>query len=174
MRKYPTDFLGRNLVGPSLLKAGEGCFTMTLRNPVQGVGGHVPHTTCPAWGVSMLATARTGAGLLRGLRANPAATNSSTMKGLNGLAGKPCGRRCQAVKDLGRWVRGCFYVRSPEIVAGAACGANCFGSGELNARPTFLPCARDSDVNRKVERMTNAGSSAAAGWLPVPGSESSG
>ena len=146
---------------------------MKSRNPARGVRSFQLRSTRPAWGVSMLATARTGVGLLRGLRANPAATNSSTMKGLNGLAGEPCGRRCQTVKDLGRWVRGCFYVRSPEIIVGLAYDANCIGSGELNVRPTFLPLQRDSDVNRKVKRMTNAGSSAAAGWLPVPGSKSS-
>ena len=40
---------------------------------------------------------------------------------------------------------------------------NYAGSGEPDIRPTSLPVTRDSDVIRKVEEMTNAGCSAAAG-----------
>ena len=143
-----------------------------MRNPAQGVRGHRPRSTCPAWGVSSLATGRTGADLLRGPLANPVAANSSTMKGPRGLAGESCERRSRIVKDLGRWVRGCFHVRSSEMAAGIAFAMgsrNCAGSGELDIRPTSLPVTRDSNVSRKMEVMTNAGSSAAAGWYPVPG-----
>ena len=146
-----------------------------VRNPVQGVCGQAPHSTCPAWGVSSLATGRTGSDLIRGLRANLVAANSSTMKGLRGLAGESCGRRSQIAKNLGWWVRGCFYVRSPEMLARVVVitttsrrSRNYAGSGELDIRPTSLPVTRDSNVNRKIEVMTNAGSSAVAGWLPVP------
>ena len=143
-----------------------------LRNPVQGVRGFQPRSTCPAWGVSSLATGRIGADLLRGPWANPMAANSSTMKGPRGLAGESCGRRCRTAKDLGWWVRGCFHVRSPEMSVGASVerdSRNYAGSDELDIRPTFLPCERDSDVIREMKVMTNAGSSAATGWLPVPG-----
>ncbi len=51
----------------------------------------------------------------RALSANPAGVNSSTMKGPQGLASEDCGRRCQTANDFHRRVRGCFYVRSPEI-----------------------------------------------------------
>ena len=144
-----------------------------MHNPVQGVRGYRLRSTCPAWGVSSLATGRIGVDLLRGLLANPVAANSSTMRGLQRLAGESCGRRSRIAKDLGRWVRGCFYVRSPEMTVSAAVGAssrNYAGSGELDIRPTSLPCKRDSDVNRKMKEITNAGSSVVAGWLPVPGS----
>ena len=144
-----------------------------MRNPVQGVRGLRPRSTCPAWGVSSLVTGRTGADLLRRLRVNLVAANSSTMKGLRGLAGESCRRRCQAANDLGWWVRGCFYVRSPEMPVSASVGThsrNYAGSGELDIQPTSLPCERDSDVICEIEVMTNAGNSAAAGWLPVPGS----
>ena len=49
---------------------------------------------------------------------------------------------------------------------------NYAGSGELDIRPTSLPVTRDSNVSRKMKVMTNAGSSAAAGWYPVPGTNS--
>ena len=147
-----------------------------IRNPVQGVRGHRPRSTCPAWGVSSLVTGRTGVDLLRRPWAKLTAANSSAMKGPRGLAGESCGRRCQAAKDLGRWVRGRFYVRLPEMTVSAAVNVtanadsrNYAGSGELDIRPTSLPCKRDSDVIRETEVMTNAGSSAAAGWFPVPG-----
>jgi hypothetical protein len=143
-----------------------------MRNPVQGVRGHRPRSTCPAWGVSSLATGRTGVDLLRGPLANPVATNSSTMKGPRGLAGESCERRSRIANDLGRWVRGCFHVRSSEMiayVAFATSSRNYAGSGELDIRPTSLPVTRDSNMSRKMEVMTNAGSSAAAGWYPVPG-----
>jgi len=143
-----------------------------MRNPVQGVRGHRPRSTCPAWGVSSLATGRTGVDLLRGPLANPVAMNSSTMKGPRGLAGESCERRSRIAKDLGRWVRGCFHVRSSEMIAYIAfamSSRNYAGSGELDIRPTSLPVTRDSNVSRKIEVMTNAGSSAVAGWYPVPG-----
>ena len=144
----------------------------TMRNPAQGVRGQRPRSTCPAWGVSSLATGRTGADLLRGPLANPVAANSSTMKGPRGLAGESCERRSRIAKDLGRWVRGCFYVRSPEMSAesNSTGSRNYAGSGEPDIRPTSLPVTRDSNVIRKMMGMTNAGSSAAAGWYPVPGS----
>ena len=97
---------------PLLLKAGEVFLMKEMRNPVQGVRGHRLRSTCPAWGVSSLVTGRTAGDLLRGSLANPTTANSSTMKGPRGLAGESCGRRCRTAKDLGRWVRGCFYVRS--------------------------------------------------------------
>lgn len=143
-----------------------------MRNPVQGARGLRPRSTCPAWGVPSLVTSRTGRDESRRSRANLATANSSTMKGLRGLAGETCGRRCQAAKDLGWWVRGCFYVRSPEMPVSASAGAlmrNYADSGELDIQPTSLPLNRDSDVIHKTTVMTNAGSSAATGWLPVPG-----
>jgi hypothetical protein len=141
---------------------------MKMRNPVQGVRGRKPRSTCPAWGVSSLVTGRTGVDLLRGLLANPVAANSSTTKGPRGLAGESCERRSRIVKDLGRWVRGCFYVRSPEMraVLLSTHPRNYAGSGELDIRPTFLPVTRDSHVSREMKGMTNAGSSAAAGLVP--------
>jgi hypothetical protein len=152
---------------PSFTKAGE-VFSMKMRNPVQGVRGHRPRSTCPAWGVSSLATGRTGVDLLRGPLANPVAANSSTTKGPRGLAGESCERRSRIVKDLGRWVRGCFYVRSPEMraVLLSTHSRNYAGSGELDIRSTSLPVTRDSNVSREMKGMTNAGSSAAAGLVP--------
>lgn len=143
-----------------------------MRNPVQGARSLGLRSTCPVWGVSSLATDRTGADWLRRSRANPATANSSTMRGPRGLAGESCRRRCQIAKDLGCWVRGCFHVRSPEMLVSAASGAcerNYAGSGEPDIRPTSLSFNRDSDVSCEIEVMTNAGCSAAAGWLPVPG-----
>ena len=139
-----------------------------MRNPVQGVRGRAPRSTCPAWGASSLATGRTEADLLRGPLANPAAVNSSTMKGPRGLAGESCRRRSRTAKDLSRWVRGCFHVRSPEMVSAshATLSRNYAGSGEPDIRLTFLPVTRDSDVSCEIEEMTNAGSSAAAGVVP--------
>ena len=151
---------------PSLTKAGEVFSMKKMRNPVQGVRGHRPRSTCPAWGVSSLATGRTGVDLLRGPLANPMAANSSTTKGPRGLAGESCERRSRIAKDLGRWVRGCFHVRSSEMivyVAFAMSSRNYAGSGELDIRPTSLPVTRDSNVSRKMKGMTNAGRSAAAG-----------
>jgi len=144
---------------------------MKMRNPVQGVRGLRPRSTCPAWGASCLATGRTGVDLLRGPLANPVAVNSSTMRGPRGLAGESCERRSRIAKDLGRRVRGCFYVRSPEMSAenSTTSARNYASSGELDIRPTSLPVTRDSNVSRKVKGMTNAGSSAASGWYPVPG-----
>ena len=141
---------------------------MKSRNPARGVRSLRLRSTRPAWGVSSLVTGRTGVDLLRGPLANPAAANSSTMKGLRRLAGESCGRRCRTANELGRWVRGCFHVRSPEMRA-PWCERNYGGSGELHIRPLSLPLTRDSDVIREIEEMTNAGSSAAAGWFPVPG-----
>ena len=101
----------------------------------------------------------------RGLPANPAGVNSSTMKGPQGLASEFCGRRCQTAKDFRRRVRGCFYVRSPEITSNHH-GANDAGSGELRIRWRSLRVTPDSDVTRKTKNMANAGSSAAAGVVP--------
>jgi hypothetical protein len=140
--------------------------TNTMRNPVQGVRGHRPRSTCPAWGVSSLATDRTAGDLLRGSLANPATTNSSTTKGPRGLAGESCERRSRIAKDLGRWVRGCFHVRSSEMIAYVAfamSSRNYAGSGELDIQPNSLPVTRDSDVSCKVKEIANAGSSMAAG-----------
>ena len=138
---------------------------MSRRNPARGARGLELRSTRPAWGVSSLVTSRTGADCLRGPLANPVAANSSTMRGLRRLAGEPCGRRCRTAKGASRWVRGCFHVRSPEMVADS-CDRNYAGSGELDIRLALLPVTRDSDVSRKVEMMTNAGSSAAAGLVP--------
>ncbi len=146
-----------------------------MRNPVQGVRGQRPRSTCPAWGVSSLATDRTAGDLLRRSLANPTTANSSTTKGPRGLAGELCGRRCRAANDFGWWVRGCFYVRLSEMIATlptATCNRNYAGSGELDIQPNSLPVTRDSDVSRKVKRIANAGSSMAAGRLPVLGSGS--
>jgi hypothetical protein len=139
-----------------------------MRNPVQGVRSLELRSTCPAWGASSLATGRTGDDLPRGPLANPVAVNSSTMKGPRGLAGESCGRRSRIAKDLSRWVRGCFHVRSPEMIAESQtiCDRNYAGSGELDIRLKFLPVTRDSDVSRKVKGMANAGSSAVAGVVP--------
>ena len=147
--------------------------TKPMRNPAQGVRGHRPRSTCPAWGVSSLATDRTAGDLLRGSLANPATANSSTTKGPRGLAGELCRRRSRIANGFGWWVRGCFYVRPSEMIAWprtATCSRNYAGSGELDIQPNPLPVTRDSNVIRKMKEMTNAGSSAAAGWLPVPGS----
>ena len=146
---------------------------MKNRNPARGVRGHRLRSTRPAWGVSSLATGRTGADLLRGLLANPVAANSSTMRGPQGLAGELCRRRCQTANDLSRWVRGCSYARSPEMIvmrSEMTRDRNYAGSGELDIRLASLPVTRDSDVSYAVKVMTNAGSSVAAGvvlgaWL---------
>lgn len=140
--------------------------TSTMRNPAQGVRGHRPRSTCPAWGVSSLVTDRTAEDFLRRSLANPTTANSSTMKGPRGLAGKLCGRRCRAANDFGWWVRGCFYVRPSEMMAMlliATCHRNYAGSGELDIQPNSLPVTRDSDVIRRVKEVANAGSSMAAG-----------
>ena len=140
--------------------------TSKMRNPVQGVRGHRPRSTCPAWGVSSLATDRTAGDLLRGLLANPATANSSTTKGPRGLAGELCRRRSRIANGFGWWVRGCFYVRPSEMIAWlrtATCNRNYAGSGELDIQPNPLPVRRDSDVSCKVKEIANAGSSMAAG-----------
>lgn len=140
--------------------------TSTMRNPVQGVRGHRPRSTCPAWGVSSLATDRTAGDLLRGSLANPATANSSTTKGPRGLAGELCRRRSRIANGFGWWVRGCFYVRPSEMIAAmqiATCNRNYAGSGELDIQPNPLPVTRDSDVSCKVKGIANAGSSMAAG-----------
>lgn len=136
-----------------------------MRNPVQGARSLRLRSTCPAWGASSLVTGRTGGDLFRGLLANPVAVNSSTMRGPRGLAGESCRRRSRMAKDLSRWVRGCSYARSPEMIAESMTtrDSNDAGSDELDIRLTSLPVTRDSNVSCKVEEMTNAGSSAAAG-----------
>ncbi len=139
---------------------------MKSRNPARGVRSLGLRSTRPAWGVSSLATGRTGVDLLRGPLANPVAANSSTMKGPRGLAGEACRRRCRMANDLSRWVRGCSYARSPEMIAMCAAmlrDRNYAGSGELDIRLASLPVTRDSDVSCMLKVMTNAGSSAAAG-----------
>lgn len=140
--------------------------TKPMRNPAQGVRGHRPRSTCPAWGVSSLATDRTAGDLLRGSLANPATANSSTTKGPRGLAGELCRRRSRIANGFGWWVRGCFYVRPSEMIAWlrtATCNRNYAGSGELDIQPNPLPVTRDSDVSCKVKGIANAGSSMAAG-----------
>ncbi len=155
-----------------LFKAGEvvsmSSLTTKTRNPAQGVRSPGLRSTCPAWGASSLATGRTGGDLPRGPLANPAAVNSSTMKGPRGLAGESRGRRCRTANGVGRWVRGCFHVRSPEMVTQPSgwSDRNYAGSGELDIRPPPLPVTRDSDVSCEVKRVANAGSSAAAGLVP--------
>jgi hypothetical protein len=147
--------------------------TSMMRNPAQGVRGHRPRSTCPAWGVSSLATDRTAEDFLRRSLASPTTANSSTMKGPRGLAGEFCGRRCRAANGFGWWVRGCFYVRPPEMMAESQVAIrhrNYAGSGELDIQPNPLPVTRDSDVIRKTKEVANAGSSMAAGvvtgaWL---------
>jgi hypothetical protein len=163
MRKYLETFSR-----PSFFKAGEVFSMNGMRNPAQGVRSLRLRSTCPAWGVSSLATGRTGDDLLRGLLANPVAANSSTMKGPRGLVGEFCGRRSRTANDFSRRVRGCFYVRSPEMIAESPTtrDRNYASSGELDIRLKFLPVTRDSDVIRKMKRMTNAGSSVAAGVVP--------
>ncbi len=117
-----------------------------------------------AWGASGLATG--GAGLFRTghRRQNPAGANSSTMKGPQGLASESCERRCQTANGHRRWVRGCFYVRSPEITDSS--GGNGAGSGEPGTRRWPLRVTPDSDVTRKAEDMANAGNPTAAGVVP--------
>lgn len=143
--------------------------TSRMRNPAQGVRGHRLRSTCPAWGVSSLATDRTAGDYLRGLSANPRAANSSTMKGPRGLAGESCRRRSRIANGFGWWVRGCFYVRPSEMIARlriATGNRNCAGSGDLDIQPNPLPVTRDSDVSCEVKRIANAGSSMAAGVVP--------
>ena len=161
--------LGRGRCGNTLRRSQGRYFTKQVKdflmkkmcNPVQGVRGHRPRSTCPAWGVSSLATDRTAVDLLRGSLANPATANSSTTKGPRGLAGKLCGRRCRIANDFGWRVRGCFYVRPSEMIATR--NRNYAGSGELDIQPNSLPVTRDSDVIRRVKEIANAGSSMAAG-----------
>ena len=166
MRKYLETFSRPLFTKTGEVFAMKELLTSMMRNPVQGVRGHRPRSTCPAWGVSSLATDRTAGDLLRGSLANPATTNSSTTKGPRGLAGELCRRRSRIANGFGWWVRGCFYVRPSEMIAEllvATCNRNYAGSGELDIQPNPLPVTRDSDVIRKVKDLTNAGSSAAAG-----------
>ncbi|HBE69090.1 MAG TPA: hypothetical protein DDW52_13150, partial [Planctomycetaceae bacterium] len=140
--------------------------TSKMRNPVQGVRSHRLRSTCPAWGVSSLATDRTAGDLLRGSLANPTTANSSTTKGPRGLAGELCRRRSRTANGFGWWVRGCFYVRPSEMIATlpiATSNRNYAGSGELDIQPNPLPVTRDSDVSCKEKGIANAGSSMAAG-----------
>jgi hypothetical protein len=100
-------------------KPGPSC-SKQVTNPVQGIRTSTVRLTWLAWGASSLATGGTG-DPDRALPANPAGVNSSTMKGPKGLASEDCGRRCQTAKDFHRRVRGCFYVRSPEITINIWC-----------------------------------------------------
>lgn len=86
------------------------------------------------------------------------------MKGPQGLASESCERRCQTANGRRRWVRGCFYVRSPEITDSS--GGNGAGSGEPRMRRWPLRVTPDSDVTRKAKDMANAGSPVAAGVVP--------
>ena len=94
-------------------KPGPSCFKAGAKS-CPGDSGRSVRLTWLAWGASSLATGGTG-DPDRALSANPMGVNSSTMKGPQGLASEFCGRRCQTAKDFHRRVRGCFYVRSPEI-----------------------------------------------------------
>ena len=131
MRKY-LEMFSR----PSFHEAGEVFLMDEMRNPAQGVRGLVLRSTCPTWGVSSLVTGRTGEDLPRGLLGSPVAANSSTMKGPQGLAGEFCRRRSRTAKDVSRWVRGCFHVRSPEMRKFSTCeqARNYAGPGGLDIR----------------------------------------
>jgi hypothetical protein len=142
--------------GPSCFKAGaKSC---------PGDSSRSVRLTWLAWGASSLATGGTG-DPDRAPSANPMGVNSSTTKGPKGLASEFCGRRCQTAKDFHRRVRGCFYVRSPEITINIVVQTMC-SSGEQRIRWRYVRVTPDSDVTRKTEKMTNAGSSAAAGVVP--------
>ena len=142
--------------GPSCFKAGaKSC---------PGDSSRSVRLTWLAWGASSLATGGTG-DPNRAPSANPMGVNSSTMKGPQGLASEFCGRRCQTANDFHRRVRGRFYVRSPEITINIVVQTMC-GSGELRIRWRYVRVTPDSDVNREMKNMANAGSSAAAGVVP--------
>ena len=141
-------------------KPGPSCFKAGAKS-CPGDSSRSVRLTWLAWGASSLATGGTG-DPDRALSANPAGVNSSTMKGPQGLASEFCGRRCQTAKDFHRRVRGCFYVRSPEITINIVV-QTMRGSGELRIRWRSLRVTPDSDVTRKTKNMANAGSSAAAG-----------
>jgi hypothetical protein len=100
-------------------KPGPSCFKAGAKS-CPGDSSRSVRLTWLAWGASSLATGGTG-DPDRALPANPAGVNSSTMKGPQGLASEDCGRRCQTAKDFHRRVRGCFYVRSPEITINIWC-----------------------------------------------------
>jgi len=144
-------------------KPGPSCFKAGAKS-CPGDSSRSVRLTWLAWGASSLATGGTGHPD-RALPANPAGVNSSTMKGPQGLASEFCGRRCQTVKDFHRRVRGCFYVRSPEITINIVV-QTMRGSGERCIRWRYVRVTPDSDVTRKTESMANAGSSAAAGVVP--------
>jgi hypothetical protein len=143
-------------------KPGPSCFKAGAKS-CPGDSGRSVRLTWLAWGASSLATGGTG-DPDRALPANPAGVNSSTMKGPQGLASEFCGRRCQTAKDFHRRVRGCFYVRSPEITINMVQTVR--ASGEVRMRWRSLRVTPDSDVTSKTESMANAGSSAAAGVVP--------
>ena len=144
-------------------KPGASCFKAGAKS-CPGDSDRSVRLTWLAWGASSLATGGTGHPD-RALPANPAGVNSSTMKGPQGLASEFCGRRCQTAKDFHRWVRGRFYVRSPEISINIVL-QTMHGSGELRIRWRSLRVTPDSDVTRNSKNMANAGSSAAAGVVP--------
>jgi len=116
-------------------------------------------SSCPGNGQD-----RTG-DTVRGLRANPAAANSSTMKGAKALASQT-GRRREAELRIGQsgWVRGRFSLRSPEIGCRKVAGnyARPGGRDILLWSWGLTP----SDVNGRSTPMTNLGRSLATGVVP--------
>lgn len=112
---YPIHFeQGRCGHSLAAVKARAVMFQSRCKILSRGTRTFTVRLTWLAWGASSLATGGTGHPD-RALPANPAGVNSSTMKGPQGLASEFCGRRCQTAKGFHRRVRGCFYVRSPEI-----------------------------------------------------------
>ena len=112
---YPIHF-ERGRCGHSLaaVKSQGRHVSKQVQNPVQGI--RAVRFVQPGWRGELPAWRQAEpVDPDRGLSANPTGVNSSTMKGPQGLASEFCGRRCQTAKDFHRRVRGCFYVRSPEI-----------------------------------------------------------
>ena len=148
------------------------------RNPVQGVRARKSAFNLAGVGSTEPSDRPVRTRLVRGRSANPIAANSSTMKGPRGLASEFCGRRCQTANDFSRWVRGRFYVRSPEIGGRVssrhdACRDDA-GSGEPRIRLRSRRVMPASDVSHRAKTMTNAGTAAAAGmvsgaWAWSPG-----
>ncbi len=103
--------------------------TCSVRNPAQGARGLLDLSDfvqpdrrgeLRAWRQAEPDSIQTRP--VRGPLANPAAANSSTMKGpidSRGLVGESDGRRCQTANELSGWVRRRFYVRPPEMIRDA-------------------------------------------------------
>ena len=89
------------------------------------------------------------------------AANSSTTRGPRGLASEFHGRRYRTAKTRCRWVRGSFYVLSPEITSAAR--GDCADPEGRTYDCGVLGVTPDSDVTHEAKIMTNAGTSAAAG-----------